>query len=104
MGLKGTENNHSPHLGTLKPAEDDRSNKEQSFYSSKKQPLVGTQLVLPTEGTKSLLSSYSQLPYPSIQHVLPKGNALTVFSRREQQWREEKAKFFSPPKEQVWRT
>lgn len=50
--------------------------------------------MFPTEGTKSLLSSYLSFPHPSAQQALTEGKALTVFSRSKQQGREEKAKLF----------
>lgn len=102
MGLKERENNHIYLLWDL---ETNQSDKEQHLYCSKKQPLVGTQLMLPTEGTESLLSSYPSFPHPSTEQALTEGKTLTVFSRNEQQGTEKKSNvFFFSPEQQVWRT
>lgn len=103
MGLKETENNLGTHLGTLKPAEDDQSNKEQRLYSSKKQPLVGTQLMLPTENQEPPL----QLPLPSTSldtaSTARRESTHSVQQERTAVERRKTKGFFSP-KQQVWRT
>lgn len=93
--------NPRAHLGTLKLKL--KSNKEQHLYSNKEQPLAGTQLMLPIEGTKSLLSSCLSFPHPSTQQAVTEGKALSV-QQEQRAGERRKSKVFFSSKQQVWRT